>query len=386
MTRMWLSQPDVGAAEREALLAAFDSGWIAPSGPELAAFESEMAAFTGWSGAVAVSSGTSALHLALLSCGVGPGDLVFVSTFTFVATVNAITYCGAEPVLIDSTLDSWNMSPEVLDMAVEWCIADGKKPKAVVMVDLYGQCADADGIRAVCTKHKLALIEDAAEAVGSSYKGRPAGTLGDIGIFSFNGNKIMTTSGGGMVLTPNKAVADKVRYLATQAREPVVFYEHNEIGYNYRMSNLLAALGRVQLQRLPSMIERRREINARYKAALEGVLGIRFMPIPEWSGWNAWLTCVLFEDFDIRDQGMQLLHEAGIESRPLWKPMHTQPIYAETTAFLDGTSEYLYEQGLCLPSSSALTVALTSALAAIGDLPSLAAWQSAIPDRVALAG
>lgn len=355
MTRIWLSSPDVGAAEREALLASFDSGWIAPAGPDLGSFESDMTAFTGWPGAVAVSSGTSALHLALLSCGVGPGDLVFVSTFTFVATVNAITYCGAEPILIDSTLDSWNMSPEVLDMAVQWCIQDGKTPKAVVMVDLYGQCADADAIRNVCWKHNMALIEDAAEAVGSTYKGRAAGTLGDVGVFSFNGNKIMTTSGGGMVLTPTTTLADRVRYLATQARQPVVHYEHNDIGYNYRLSNLLAAIGRVQLQRLPEMIERRRVINARYRSALEGVGELRFMPVPDWSGWNGWLTCVLFEDFGIRDRAMAALAGEGIESRPLWKPMHTQPIYENATAFLDGTSEYLFDQGLCLPSSSVLT-------------------------------
>lgn len=355
MTRIWLSSPDVGVAEREALLAAFDSGWVAPAGPDLDAFESAVVEFTGWPGAVAVSSGTSALHLALLACGVGPGDLVFVSSFTFVASVNAITYCGAEPILIDSTLDSWNMSPAVLDMAVQWCVENGKTPKAVLMVDMYGQCADADAIRDVCWKHNMALIEDAAEAVGSTYKGRPAGTLGDIGIFSFNGNKIMTTSGGGMVLTPSKPLADRVRSLATQSRLPVVHYEHNEIGYNYRMSNLLAAVGRVQLQRLPQMIERRREINARYKAALEDVPGIRFMPVPEYSGWNSWLTCVLFEDFDMRNRGIAQLADIGIESRPLWKPMHMQPIYADTTAFIDGTAEYLFEQGLCLPSSSVLT-------------------------------
>ncbi len=355
MTRTYLSSPDVGNEEREALLAAFDSGWIAPAGPDIDAFETEMAAFTGWPGAVAVSSGTSALHLALLSCGVGPGDLVFVSTFTFVATVNAITYCRAEPILIDSTLESWNMSPEVLDMAVQWCIEGGKKPKAVVMVDLYGQCADADAIRDVCWKHNMALIEDAAEAVGSTYKGRPAGTLGDVGVFSFNGNKIMTTSGGGMVLTPTKPLADSVRYLATQARQPVVHYEHNDIGYNYRMSNLLAAVGRVQLRRLGQMIERRRDINARYRSALQDVLGIRFMPVPEWSGWNGWLTCALFEDFDIRDRVIAALAAHDIESRPLWKPMHTQPIYEGATAFVDGTAEYLFEQGLCLPSSSVLS-------------------------------
>lgn len=314
-----------------------------------------MAAFTGWPGAVAVSTGTAALHLSLLNCGVGPGDRVFVPTFTHVSAVNAITYCGAEPILIDATLETWNLSPEVLDAAAQWCIDGGKPAKAVVMVDVYGQCADADAIRSVCLKHNLALVEDATQAVGSTYKGRAAGTLGDIGAFSFGTDKIMTTSGGGMVTAPSTTLADRVRYLATQARQPVVHYEHTEIGYNYRMSNLLAAVGRIQLQRLPQMIERRRAINARYVAALEGVSGVRFMPIPEWSGWNGWLTCVLFEDFDIRDRAMTVLAAEGIETRTLWRPMHTQPIYESATSFLDGTADYLFDQGLCLPSSSPLS-------------------------------
>ena len=355
MGNISLSSPDIGTTERDALLAAFDSGWIAPAGPDLDSFESEMAAFTGWPGAVAVSSGTAALHLALLNCGVGPGDQVFVPTFTHVSTVNAVTYCGAEPILVDSTLDTWNLSPDVLDAAVQWSIDGGKRPKAVVMVDLYGQCADADAIRDVCWKHDLAMIEDASQAVGSTYKGRSAGTLGDIGAFSFGTDKIMTTSGGGMVIAPTTALADKVRYFATQARQPVVHYEHTDIGYNYRMSNLLAAVGRVQLQRLPLMIDRRRAINARYVAGLKDIPGLRFMPMPEWSGWNGWLTCVLFEEFDIRDQVMMQLEADDIETRSLWKPMHTQPIYANATSFLDGTAEYLFEQGLCLPSSSLLS-------------------------------
>lgn len=355
MTYISLSSPDIGTLERDALLAAFDSGWIAPTGPDLDSFEAEMASFTEWPSAVAVSSGTAGLHLALLASGVRAGDPVFVPTFTHVAAVNAISYCGANPMFIDSTLDTWNMSPEVLEMAIRWCLDGDRPPKAVLMTHIYGQCADADALRDVCTKYGLSLIEDATNAVGSTYKGRAAGTLGDLGVFSFATDKIMTTSGGGMVLSPTRDLADRVRYLATQAREPVVHYEHNEIGFNYRMSNLLAAVGRIQLKRLPQMIERRRQINARYVDALSGVSGVRFMPIPEWSGWNGWLTCVLFEDFDIRDRAMRVLAQEGIESSPLWKPMHTQPIYAQATAFLDGTAEYLFDQGLSLPSSSLLS-------------------------------
>lgn len=353
--RIWLSSPDVGPLEREALLAAFDSGWIAPAGPDITGFESDMCEFVGWPGAVAVSSGTSALHLALLNAGIERGDVVLVSTFTFVATVNAIAYCGAEPVLIDASKATWNMSPELLRVAVERCLKSGKKPKAVVMVDLYGQCADADAIRAICLEYEITLIEDAAEALGSLYKGRPAGTLGDIGVFSFNGNKIITTSGGGMVVTPVLETAHRLRYFATQARQPVVHYEHTDIGYNYRMSNLLAAIGRVQLRRLPQMIERRRTINEQYRHGLSSLGEIEFMPIPEWSKWNGWLTCVLFESGQIRDRVMTILAGQGIESRPLWKPMHLQPVYRNADALVDGTSEELFDRGLCLPSSSALS-------------------------------
>ena len=355
MTRIWLSSPDVGPFEREALLAAFDSGWIAPAGPEIAGFESDMSEFIGWEGAVAVSSGTSALHLALLNAGIERGDVVLASTFTFVATVNAIAYCGAEPVLIDASKDTWNLSPELLRAAVERSLKIGKRPKAVVMVDLYGQCADADAIRSICHEYEIVLIEDAAEAVGSTYKGRPAGTLGDIGVFSFNGNKIITTSGGGMVVTPDLGTAQQLRYLATQARQPVAHYEHTEIGFNYRMSNLLAALGRVQLRRLPQMIERRRAINEQYRNGLSSH-EVEFMPVPEWSKWNGWLTCVLFESGSMRDRVMATLANSEIESRPLWKPMHRQPVYSNAEAEIDGTSEALFDRGLCLPSSSVLSV------------------------------
>lgn len=349
-----LSGPDVGAAERQALLDAFDSGWVAPAGPHLSQFERDMADFVGWPGAVALSSGTAALHLALQTSGVGPGDHVVVSTFTFAATANAVVYAGATPVFVDSERESWNMSSDLLRTAVERLSADRITPKAVVMVDLYGQCADADPIRRVCTEHGMTLVEDAAEALGATYKGRMAGTLGDISVLSFNGNKIVTTSGGGMALTRSLPQADRIRYLATQARQPEVHYEHTEIGYNYRLSNLLAAMGSAQLRRLPSMIERRRAINSRYRDALARRDDLEFMPIPAWSSWNGWLTCVLFGSTSVRDHVLRTLAADGVESRPLWKPMHLQPVFRDARSYVDGTSEDLFMRGLCLPSGGGL--------------------------------
>lgn len=349
-----LSGPDVGPAERQALLDAFDSGWVAPAGPHLARFEHEMAEFVGRAGTVALSSGTAALHLALLESGVGTGDTVLVSTFTFAATANAVRYCGAEPVFVDSESSSWNLSPELLARAIDESTTSGRKPRAVVMVDLYGQCADADPIRSLCSEHGIVLVEDAAEALGAAYKGRMAGTLGDIAVLSFNGNKIVTTSGGGMVLTDTREQADRIRHLATQARQPAVHYEHTEIGYNYRLSNLLAAMGSAQLRRLPSMIERRRAINDLYRRAFDGVDSIEFMPVPDWSRWNGWLTCILFPSSSLRDRVRESLADDSIESRPLWKPMHMQPVFRDSTAVVDGTSEDLFTRGLCLPSGGSL--------------------------------
>lgn len=354
-TRILLSGPDVGDLERSALLEAFDSGWVAPAGPHLATFEADVAAFVGWPGAVALSSGTAALHLALQVCGVAAGDSVIVSTFTFAASANAVAYLGAEPTFVDSESESWNMSPELLDRALVAAARRGRMPKAVVMVDLYGQCADADPIRVLCRDHGVTLVEDAAEALGATYKGRKAGTLGDISVLSFNGNKILTTSGGGMLLSPSTEIADRVRYLSTQARQPAVHYEHTEVGYNYRLSNLLAAMGSAQLTRLPAMIERRRGINSRYRAALDSHSGVEFMPVPEWSGWNGWLTSLLLPSSDIRNAIISGLAARGIESRPLWKPMHLQPVFRDCPTMIDGTSEDLFARGICLPSGSSLS-------------------------------
>ncbi len=364
--RIFLSSPDVGPLERDALLRAFDSGWIAPVGPEIDAFEAELSRLTGWPGAVALSSGTAALHLALLALGVGAGDEVLVSTFTFAATANAVAYVGATPRFIDSERQSWNMSPLLLADELAALATAGRLPAAVIVVDLYGQCADYDAIVPVCREYGVPVIEDAAEAIGATHVGqagpRPAGTLGDVGVFSFNGNKIMTTSGGGALIAPDRALADRVGHLSTQARQPVAHYEHTEVGFNYRMSNLLAALGRAQLTRLGEMSARRLAINARYRTQLAGVAGSSFMPVAPWArrstgepAWNGWLTCLTFDHSAVRDRVMDALAADDIESRPLWKPMHLQPVFAGAPARIDGTSEQLFEHGLCLPSGSALS-------------------------------
>jgi dTDP-4-amino-4,6-dideoxygalactose transaminase len=352
MSRIHLSSPDVGPAEREAMLHAFDGGWIAPVGPELDAFESALADLVGWP-AVALSSGTAALHLALLAVGVEASDDVFVSSFTFAASANAVAYCGATPVFVDSERSSWNMSPDLLDGALAEAAARGRLPKAVIVVDLYGQCADYARIMPICRRYGVAVVEDAAEAVGATYRNRPAGSLADISVLSFNGNKIITTSGGGALLSPDAAVVDRARYLSTQARQPALHYEHTEIGFNYRLSNLLAALGRAQLERLPSMSARRLAINRRYRTALADA-PVTFMPVPEWSGWNGWLTCIVFDDPAGRDRVMKALEADEIESRPLWKPLHLQPAFDSSRVFEDGTSASLFEAGLCLPSGSVL--------------------------------
>lgn len=350
--RIYLSAPDVGPDERAALLRAFDSGWVAPAGPELPAFEAELGAVVGWPGVVAMSSGTAALHLALDTLGVGPGDDVLVSTFTFIATANAVIYTGARPVFIDSDTESWNMSPDLLGEELASRALRGNLPAAVVVVDLYGQCADFDRINELCATYEIPVVEDAAEALGATYKGRPAGSLAACSVLSFNGNKIITTSGGGAFCTADTAQADRVRYLATQARQPVVHYEHTDVGYNYRLSNILAALGRAQLARLDQIIARRKGFNDRYRAAFAAVDGAELMPNPDWSDWNGWLTCATFADAATRDHVQAALDAADIESRPLWKPMHLQPVFVDHASLVDGTSEDLFNRGLCLPSGS----------------------------------
>jgi len=358
MTRLYLSAPDVSSVERALLLEAFDSGWISSVGAALDEFEVVVAEATGCAGAVALASGTAALHLALLAVGVQPGDEVWVSSFTFAATANAVRYCGATPVFIDSDDVSWNLDPSLLAAAFADAAAAGRLPRALLTVDVLGQCADYSLIEPLCEQYGVVLVEDAAEALGAEHSGRRAGSFGRVGVISFNGNKIATTSGGGAVVSDDLELCARVRYLATQAREPVVHYEHREVGYNYRLSNLLAAVGIGQVRRLPTMKARRRAINALYRELLTES-DLRFMPVPEWSDWNGWLTGVLFpteaEPMFVR----QALDAQEIESRPLWKPMHLQPAFADCRFIgpADGSSvsERLFRTGLCLPSGSAVT-------------------------------
>jgi dTDP-4-amino-4,6-dideoxygalactose transaminase len=358
MTRIYLSPPDVGALERGFVNAAIDSNWVAPIGPDLDAFEADLAAVSGRKYAVGLSSGTAGLHLCLHAHGISRGDRVAVSSFTFAASANAVAYTGAELVFVDSDESSWNMSPELLDEVLAAGHRDGRPIAAVVAVDLYGQCCDYDRISEVCERHDVLLISDAAESLGAFYKGRPASSMGKAAVFSFNGNKIITTSSGGMVVTDDQALAQRIRFLATQAREPVPHYEHEEIGFNYRLSNLLAAFGRGQIANLADRVAARRTINQRYQDGLAG-LPLTFSPVPEWSEPNHWLSCIrLNADTAVDPEQIRLALEArDIESRPLWKPMHQQPVFKGSESHLNGVADALFERGLCLPSGSALSVA-----------------------------
>jgi len=350
----------MGPRERELLLDAFDSNWVAPLGPHVDAFEAEFAAFTGVPHAAALSSGTGGLHLALELCGVGPGDEVFVPTFTFVATANAVGYRGATPVLIDASLESWNLDPDLVTDELDRRAATGTLPKAVISVDLYGQCAHYDPLLAACDRHGVALIEDAAEALGATYKGVHSGGFGRIGVFSFNGNKIMTTSGGGMVVSHDAELVERTRFLATQAREPAPHYEHLVAGNNYRMSNLLAAVGRGQLEALPPKIERRRAINRAYREALADIPGVGFLPDAITGTPTNWLTVMTLDPHLAPTNPTTLrvhLETHNIEARPAWKPMHLQPLFANAPVVGGHVSEHLFATGLCLPSGSSLTEA-----------------------------
>ncbi len=359
--RIYLSPPDVGARERELLLEAFDSGWIAPVGPMLNRFEAEVARRLDVPAAVAVSSGTAALHLALLLCGVGPGDRVVVADATFVATANAVRYCGAEPVFVDVHPDTWTMDPRLLARALE----QHDRVKAVVPVDLYGQCADYDALAEVCEAAGVPIVADAAESLGASYRGRAAGSLTPLGVLSFNGNKILTTSGGGVLVGQDPVRLAKARKWATQSREPVAHYEHEEMGFNYRLSNLLAAVGVAQLEALDDRVAKRRAVRQRYADAFAEVPGVELMPRADYGEPNDWLTCIQVEEAVFgagRDRILAELNDQRIEGRPLWKPMHMQPLYREAKLVTEeprqaeGTvSAGLYERGVALPSGSNLT-------------------------------
>ncbi|MBN1394331.1 MAG: aminotransferase class I/II-fold pyridoxal phosphate-dependent enzyme [Pirellulales bacterium] len=358
MDRIYLSPPHMSGRERELLLDAFDSNWIAPLGPHVDALEKEFAALVGARRAVALSSGTAALHLALILLGVGPGDEVLTSTFTFAATTNAITYVGAEPVLIDSDWNTWNMDPNLLAEELRDCAHRNRLPKAVVVVDLYGQSADYGPIREACRRYEVPLVEDAAEALGASYDGRAAGTFGAVGVFSFNGNKIITGGGGGMLVCDSDFLADRARFLATQARDPAPHYQHSRIGYNYRMSNLLAAVARGQLKVLDDRVAARRANFAFYRNALADAAGIDFMPEHPRCRSTRWLTCATIDPqrFGADREDVRLaLEEANIESRPTWKPMHLQPAFDHCRLCGGDVSEHLFRHGICLPSGSSLT-------------------------------
>ncbi|KPK66448.1 MAG: hypothetical protein AMS21_02455 [Gemmatimonas sp. SG8_38_2] len=357
-SRIYLSPPDMSNVERASLLAAFDSNWIAPLGPEVDAFERDLAARVGVQDAAALSSGTAALHLALVLLDVGPGDQVWTSTLTFAATANAIRYVGATPVFVDSERESWNMDGALLEEALRHAAKRGALPKAVVTVDLYGQCADYDVILDACAAHGVPVIEDAAEALGATYQGKAAGSFGVLGVLSFNGNKIITTSGGGALVSDDSALTARARHLASQARRPAAHYEHEELGYNYRLSNLLAALGRAQLARLDGFIERRREINRAYRDALAGLQGVSFPSERLGSRSTCWLTCLLLDDTRLGvgpDEVRQHLETHNIEARPVWKPMHLQPFYRGCRVIGGTVAKDLFHRGLCLPSGSSLS-------------------------------
>ena len=345
------------------MLRALHSGWVAPVGPEVNAFEAELAAATGRVHAVALSSGTAALHLALLNLGVGPGDVVVTATMTFAATANAIVYTGARPVFVDCD-ETGGLSAYLLADAIDDQLQHGVSVKAVLPVDLLGKVADYAAIEKVAANRGLPVLSDAAESLGARRDARPAGSFGDAAAVSFNGNKVMTTSGGGALLTDDGEMAGRARYLATQARQPVLHYEHTEVGYNYRLSNLLAALGRAQLARLDQMIERRRQIRLAYRSLFAFVPGVQVFGGPDGSDGegrdrdNFWLTSILVDPDVSGWRGSELIRilgEADIEARPLWKPMHAQPVFASAASYLDGTSDLLFEQGVSLPSGSAMT-------------------------------
>jgi dTDP-4-amino-4,6-dideoxygalactose transaminase len=356
--RIYLSPPHIGPEERDNVEAAFASNWIAPVGPHLAAFEEEMCAASGLKAAVCLSSGTAALHLSACLVGVEAGDEVLCSTFTFVATANPIVYQGARPVFIDSEERTWNMDPDLLSVALADRAESGRLPRAIVVADIYGQCAEWDAIAKVASAYGIPVIEDAAEAVGATYRGRWAGGFGRLGVYSFNGNKIMTTSGGGMLVSNDRKLIEHATKLSTQARDPAAYYQHSELGYNYRLSNVLAGIGRGQLRSLPSMIARRREIFEFYQGALGSLRGVQFMPEPLHTRSNRWLTCLTIDPAAsgiTPGDVIAALSADNIEARPLWKPLHLQPLYRGVESYGGAVAERLFARGLSLPSGSAMT-------------------------------
>ena len=362
-SKIWLSSPHIGKNELRYVNEAFETNWIAPLGPNISAFEKELAGITNTSSAAAMSSGTSAIHLALILLGVKSGDHVFCQSITFCATANPIVYQGAIPVFIDSERDTWNMDPNLLRTALRESRSKNKLPKAIIPVHLYGMPAKMSEILAVAKEYNVPVIEDAAEALGSEIKNKPCGGFGDFGILSFNGNKIITTSGGGALLSNDPEIIDKAKFLASQSRDPAPHYQHSHIGYNYRMSNVLAGIGRGQLEVLPERVSSRRANFQRYvdyfSVLNQNGFDIQFQEEPNGYYSNRWLSCILLNPAQNNSLTREIvrlaLEEDNIESRPLWKPMHQQPVFEKAQSYLNGVSDELFENGLCLPSGSNLT-------------------------------
>jgi pyridoxal phosphate-dependent aminotransferase EpsN len=355
--RILLSVPHMSGAEEEFVRDAFTTNWISTVGPNVTAFEEEFSSVIGIP-SVALSSGTAAIHLGLLLLGVGPGDEVICPTLTFVATVNPIVYLGARPVFIDSNRETWNIDPVALEDALRERSQANRLPRAVIVVHLYGQCADMDPILEICNRYGVPVLEDAAEALGATYRGKPAGVFGSVGTFSFNGNKIITTSGGGMLVSQNPEWVSKARFWSTQARDAGIAYEHSEMGFNYRLSNVLAAIGRGQLGVLQDRVNRRREIAFQYRDSFDDLSGIELMPQACYGLHTNWLSVFLLDEHTFgcsRDELIRKLDRQGIESRPVWKPMHLQPLYRDAVRYGGDIAEDLFSRGICLPSSSNLT-------------------------------
>jgi dTDP-4-amino-4,6-dideoxygalactose transaminase len=358
-SKIWLSSPHMGGTELNYIHEAFESNWVAPLGPNVNGFELDLANYTGAKHAAALTSGTAAIHLALVMLGVKAGDEVICQSFTFSASANPITYVGATPVFVDSENETWNMSPEFLRIAIEDGIKRNKKAKAIIPVHLYGMPAKMPEIIAIANEYNIPVIEDTAEGLGSHINGKFLGTFGDIGVLSFNGNKIITTSGGGALISDKKEFADEARFLSTQARDNAPHYQHSKIGYNYRMSNISAGIGRGQMEVLNERVKQRRANFEFYKNHLKDITEISFLEEPNNYFSNRWLTCITIDpQSKVNRESLRLALEAdNIESRPLWKPMHLQPVFSNTKFFGDGTAEHLFEHGLCLPSGSNLSEA-----------------------------
>lgn len=361
MERILLSSPHMGGTEEKYVQEAFDTNWIAPLGNNVNEFENQVKVFTGSNAACALSSGTAGIHIALDLLGVQQDDVVFCSSLTFIASANPILYLGAEPVFIDSDLESWNMSPIALEKAFKAYKEKGKMPKAVVIVNLYGQSAKMDELMAICDKYNVPVVEDAAESLGARYKGKMSGTFGKFGIFSFNGNKIITTSGGGMIVSDDEEMIQKALKKATQSRDQAVHYQHSEVGYNYRLSNISAGIGRGQMEVLEQRVNEKREIFNRYEEALSEIDGIEMMPEMEDTYHNRWLSTMTIDSGKLGVTSLEIIEhfaKSNIEARPVWKPMHMQPLFTDCDYFSEeeDNSKYLYENGICLPSDTKMTV------------------------------